>query len=132
MPVPREERVVLPVTERVPVTEVVARVDTPLTVKAVADAVVKLAWPLAQRIPETEREVEEATPRIGVTRVGEVCRTFKPVPVLAVTYRLPPEVDWTVPAPRLAMVVVPLALTEKTVVKVEEATLKISALPAVP
>lgn len=104
----------------------------PETVKAVADAVVKLAWPLAQRIPETEREVEEATPRIGVTRVGEVCRTFKPVPVLAVTYRLPPEVDWTVPAPRLAMVVVPLALTEKTVVKVEEATLKISALPAVP
>ena len=118
-----------PVTARVPVTEVVAKVDIPLTVraevealtkevwpdtqrlldrvkavaeavarlvwpdtqrllervKAVPEAVVRLVWPLAQRIPETDREVEEATPRIGVTKVGEVCKTFKPVPVLAVT-----------------------------------------------
>ena len=104
---PKELKVVEPVTARVPVTEVVAKVDIPLTVraevealtkevwpdtqrlldrvKAVAEAVVRLVWPLAQRIPETDREVEEATPRIGVTKVGEVCKTFKPVPVLAVT-----------------------------------------------
>jgi hypothetical protein len=90
--------VVEPVTVKLPVMEVVARVEIPETVKAeeeafpktvwpetvraVAEAVVRLVWPFPQRIPETDMEVAEATPKIGVIKVGEVCWTVKPVPVV--------------------------------------------------
>ena len=80
-PLERLDKVVEPVTERVPVMEVVARVVMPETVRAVAEAVVKLVWPLPQRIPEMEMLVAEATPSMGVIRVGEVCWTVRPLPV---------------------------------------------------
>ena len=90
-----------------------------------AEAVVRLLWPLAQRMPETDREVEEAMPKIGVIKVGEVCRTFKPVPVLPVTYKAPPEVDCTEPAVREERVVEPVTpkvpLTPKVKLGEEEA-----------
>ena len=81
-PAAREDNVVEPETVKLPVMEVVAKVVMPETVRAVAEAVVKLVWPLPQRIPETEMEVAEATPKIGVIRVGEVCWTVKPVPLV--------------------------------------------------
>ena len=81
-PAPKEESVVEPETVSVPVMEVVAKLVMPETLKAVAEAVVRLVWPLPQRIPEMDREVAEATPKIGVIRVGEVCWTVKPVPVV--------------------------------------------------
>ena len=100
----KELKVVDPVTVRVPVMEVVAKKELPetvkpveeavakedwpvtnkgpLTVKPVAEAVVRLVWPLPQRIPEMEMEVAEAVPKIGVIRIGEVCWTESPVPVV--------------------------------------------------
>ena len=82
MPVVREEIVVEPETVNVPVMLVVARAVRPETVMAVAEAVVRLVWPLPHRMPEMEREVAEATPSIGVIKVGEVCWTVSPVPVV--------------------------------------------------
>jgi hypothetical protein len=67
---------------------VVARVEVLVTKRLAerdreeAEAVVKLVWPFPQRIPEMDREVEEATPKIGVTKLGEVCWTVRPVPVV--------------------------------------------------
>jgi hypothetical protein len=74
--------------------------------------------------PERERAVPEATPKIGVTKVGEVCKTFSPVPVFPTTYKAPPEVEKTEPVPREDMVVEPLAATKKSEVPELEATLK--------
>ncbi len=129
----KELKVVDPVTVRVPVMEVVAKKELPETVKPVEEAVVKLVWPLPQRIPEMEMEVAEAVPKIGVIKVGEVCRTFNPLPVLAVTNRAPPEVDWTLPAVREERVVEPLEATLKSWALVEEATTKmgVEVLPSV-
>ena len=129
-PVPKEDRVVEPVTDKVPVKEEEAKVDTPvtnkgpLTVRAVEEAVAKLDWPVTQRLPERERAVPEATPKIGVIKVGEVCRTLRPLPVLPVTYKAPPEVDWTVPAPSELIVVEPLAAMVNKEEPVSEATVK--------
>ena len=78
----KEDRVVEPVAENVPVKVVEAKTVLPETVKAVADAVVKLVCPLPHKMPEMEREVPEATPSMGVTKVGEVCCTVMPVPVV--------------------------------------------------
>jgi hypothetical protein len=69
-PAPRELRVVEPVTVNVPVMEVEAKLVRPETVKAVAEAVVRLVWPLPQRMPETEMEV-------------------RPEPLVPLVYRLP-------------------------------------------
>ncbi len=117
IPVPKELRVVEPLTVRVPVRLVVAVLDTPLThrgpdtVMAVDDAVAKKVWSLTHNWPLKDRAVPEATPSMGVIKVGEVCKTLRPVPVLAVTNKAPPEVDWTLPAPREDRVVEPLAVT---------------------
>ena len=81
-PEPKLLIVVEPLTVNVPVMEVVAKVVMPETVRAVAEAVVKLVCPLPQRTPEMEMEVAEAVPKIGVIRVGEVCWTVMPVPVV--------------------------------------------------
>ena len=51
----------------------------------------------------------EATPKTGVIKVGEVCRTARPVPVIGVENRAPPEVDWTKPAVKEDRVVEPVA-----------------------
>jgi hypothetical protein len=84
----RLDRVVEPVTVKLPVLVVVAN----------------------QVRPEIDIDVPEAVPRIGVTKVGEVAKTFCPVPVLVVTKRLPEAVVWTVPAEfRLLRVVEPVA-----------------------
>jgi hypothetical protein len=75
MPEVKEDKVVEPVTVKVPVLVVVA----------------------SQVKPEMEIDVPEATPKIGVTKVGEVAKTFCPLPVLVVTKRAPLEADSTVP-----------------------------------
>lgn len=95
------------------------------------DAKARTVCPVTHRLLDRDRAVAEATPRIGVTKVGEVCRTFSPLPVLAVTYKAPAEVDWTLPAPRLAMVVEPLGKTENKLLPVEEATVNRLAIEVV-
>lgn len=59
-PVPRDERVVEPVTESVPVTEVVAKKELPLTVRAVVEALAKVDCPVTNNGPEIVRAVAEA------------------------------------------------------------------------
>ena len=49
-------------------------------------------------------------PKLGVIKVGEVAKTFCPVPVLVVTKRLPEAVVWMVPAVREDKVVEPVTV----------------------
>ena len=65
-----------------------AKVEVPVTFK-VEDSQAALATVM----PE-----EEALPKVGVIKVGEVCSTARPVPVVAATNKLPEAVDWTMPA----------------------------------
>ena len=82
-----------------------ARVDVPVTFSVpVKEAFCKKAC--AVKVSP----VPEALPKIGVTKVGDVCKTFNPEPVLPVTNNAPPEVDSTVPAVRDDKVVEPVTL----------------------
>jgi hypothetical protein len=47
----------------------------------------------APAVPVIAKEVAEATPKTGVTSVGEVAKTLFPVPVLAITERAPVPPD---------------------------------------
>src|SRR6185369_13146445 len=124
----REDKVVEPLTDSVPVMEEEAKKEVPLTVKPVDEALAKLDWPVTQRLADKLKAVPEATPNIGVTKVGEVWRTFRPLPVLAAMYKAPEAVDWTEPTPREEIVVEALAATLKTVVLEEEAILNKSSV----
>ena len=64
------------------------KVEVPVTFK-----VEESQAALATVMPE-----EEALPKVGVIKVGEVARTARPVPVVAATNKLPEAVDWTMPA----------------------------------
>jgi hypothetical protein len=102
IPVPREEMVVDPETANVPVMEVVARVETPEMVKAVADALPNVDWP-----------VTVSWAIVVVARV-EVALTVRPEAVVKVKLEevamaLVPLPNNISPAVRLAAPVPPLA-----------------------
>ena len=76
------------------------RVVEPVTVKVeLNQAALAIVIPL-----------DEALPRVGVIKVGEVAKTFCPVPVLVVTKRFPEAVVWMVPAVREDKVVEPVTV----------------------
>jgi hypothetical protein len=61
------------------------------------EALVLEAVPETYKLPDKDKAVPEATPKIGVIKVGEVCRTAKPEPVVAATNKLPEAEDSTMP-----------------------------------
>ena len=63
-PAPKELKVVLPVTVRVPVREVEARKLLPVTVKPVEEAVAKVDCPVTNKGPETVKAVAEAAVKL--------------------------------------------------------------------
>ena len=93
------------------------------------EALVMLTWPKVVR-PDTVSPLEEALPKIGVIKVGEVCITFSPLPVLGATYKAPLAVDCTVPATfKEDKVVEPLAFSMPKVVNPETVSPEEEALP---
>lgn len=91
----------------------------PESLNAVDDAVVNVVWPEVEAAPVTHKlldrlkAVPEATPKIGVIKVGEVCKTLKPLPVIPSTYKAPAAVENTLPALKDESVVEPFAPTVK-------------------
>ena len=128
----RLDKVVEPVTVRVelsqaalatvsPVVEALP-VDTPVNqeyweaLKPEDEALAKVVCPVTFKVEDSQAALamvkpeEEALPKVGVTKVGEVWRTARPVPVVAATNKLPEAEDWTIPAVREDRVVEPVTV----------------------